>query len=627
MLKKLTYLLIAFIFIFGNFIDTSAQNKPSPEVSKKEENSEQAKVKELERLEKENFAVSLIDSLAADAGKYKDRVASVRIQAKTADIIWERDQERAKAIFLKAWSLAEKVEKEEQEAIAEKRKKAVSEKGNGLTFIPPPPNLRREILELVGRRDGKFTEELLARFQDEKEEEIENADKKETYDPTDASQAVKQRLGLAAFLIRNGEVEKALAIADPALQRVSVEAIGFLTALREKLPSAADLRYSQLLAKSAVDPFSDATSVSLLSSYVFSPNTIVMLTQNGMMTMRSGEQSDASQIPEKLKSDFMQVAAQILLRPLPILAQDNTSAGRGGLYFTITRLLPLFETYLPDRVPALQSQLNAVLQDVEESRRDQAEKYARTGLGEDDPQKQELKDILSELKSASDDKKDILYAQAARLAASNNDLKARDYAEKISDSDLKKRVLAFVDFILIKKAIDEKKVDSALESLEKANLPALQQIWLTTEVARLLGKKREFEARRLLEKTLTEAEKTDNKTAWKANALSAIAQAFLEFDELRSWQIASKVVKAANTADFYDDNKSKLSIILSTGNSTSIITPNSESLNISKLFAKLAPLDIYQAADLAGNLTDENLRALSIIAAAKSQMEKKNTKK
>lgn len=624
MFKKLTFLLTASVFISGNILYTSAQdNAPSQDTSKKEEQSEQAKIKEMERREKTNFAASLIDSLAGDAEKYKDRVASVRIQAKTADIIWEGDPERAKAIFLKAWSLAEKVEKEEQEAATEKRKKffAEAKKGSPLTFFQSPPNLRREILELVGRRDRKFAEELLARFQDEKEEEIENADKKEKYDPTDAGQAVKQRLGLAAFLVKNGEIEKALAIADPALRRVSTDAIGFLTTLREKSPAAADLRYFQLLARSAVDPVSDATSVSLLSSYVFSPNTIVMMTQNGMMTMRSDRQSDASQIPDTLKSDFLQVAAQILLRPLPLLAQDQTSAGRSGLYFTITRLLPLFESRLPDRVPVLQAQLNAVLQDVEESRRTQTERYAGTGFDENDPQEQELEDILNELQSSADDKKDVLYAQAARLAAFKNDLKARDYAEKISDSDLKKRVLAFVDYVLIKKAIDDKKVDAALKLLEKADLPALQEIWLTTEIARLLGKKRESEARRLLEKTLIEAEKADNKTAWKANALSAIAYAYLDFDELRSWQIASKVVKAANTADFYDESNSELTIFISTGNSTSMIKPNSESLNISKLFAKLAPLDIYQAAGLAENLTDENLRALSIIAAAKSQME------
>ncbi len=87
--------------------------------------------------------------------------------------------------------------------------------------------------------------------------------------------------------------------------------------------------------------------------------------------------------------------------------------------------------------------------------------------------------------------------------------------------------------------------------LKKAKLPQLQRVWLITEIARLFDKKRAFEAQQLLEEAVTEARKINGEESWKANALSAVAVAFLAFDELRSWQITADAVKAANTAAFF----------------------------------------------------------------------------
>lgn len=624
MFKTFAIITTATIYIFGASVFCSAQNKrfpqPSPDAKATDKKTKPPSAEELERQAKINFALTLIDSLADDARKYKDRVASVRVQAKVADLLWKRETERARTIFLRAWTLAETVEEEEQKAVEEKKKKFLAgESQDG--FIPLPPNLRGEILQLVGRHDRQLSEELLARLE-KKNEEADEAKKDDDFDPTEPDLATARRLELALYLLENGETDKALAIADAALHRATSQGIIFLITLRNISAPAADARYANLLAKSVVDSTADATSVSLLSSYIFTPNVIVTTTQNGTVSRTLGGSPNGAPVSERLRMDFLQTAARILLRPLPLLVQDRTSAGRNGLFFTITRLLPLFTQYLPDTVPLLQTQLSSIVQNISNESRSQTNFFAEAGFGSDNRQDRRLEDILDEINSSPDGKNDNLYAQAARLAATKNDLRARDYAEKISDSELKEKVFAFVDFVLVQKAIEKKDADRALELLKKAKLPQLQRIWLMTEIARLFDKKRAIEAQQLLEEANAEAQKISSEKSWKANALSAIANAFLAFDELRAWQITADVVKAANSATFFND-KPDLSAKLQIGGEISVIKPNTKSLNIANLFAQLAPFDIYQASNFASNLSDEYQRALALLAAADSQIKQK----
>lgn len=626
MLRNFTVTIATILYILAASHSSIAQSSSASQKSPTAKSANQKKAqtisqKELEQQAKTNFALSLINSLADDAKKYDDRVAGVRVQAKAADLLWETDTERARTIFRRAWLLAEEVEEAEQKLVEEKKRKFLSgESQNG--FIPLPPNLRGEILQIVAQRDKQLSEELLAALKKKIEEKAESQ-KDNDFDPTEPDLATARRLELALYLLENGETEKALSIADASLQKATTQGIVFLIALRNKLPAAADARYSSLLAKSVVDPTSDATSVSLLSSYVFTPTVIVTTTQNGTLSRKLDYAANAPAIPEKLKYDFLRVAARILLRPLSPLEQDRTSARQDGLFFTITRLLPLFEQYLPETVPLLQTQINLITQNVSNETRAQTDFFAKAGFSSEDTKEPQLDDILQEIDSSrSKGQTDNLYAHAARLAAEKNDVRARDWAEKISDSNLRDKVLAFVDFILIRRLIEKRDADKALTLLKKAKLPQLQRIWFMTEIAKLFGKKREIEARYLLEEAVAEVRKAGRDETWKANALSAITNLYLTFDEWRSWQLTPEVVEAANTATVFND-KPDVSANLQTGGGIAMIKLDAQSLSIATLFANLAPRNIYQAANLAENLKDEYQRALSLLAVASSQLKKK----
>lgn len=81
-----------------------------------------------------------------------------------------------------------------------------------------------------------------------------------------------------------------------------------------------------------------------------------------------------------LRANFFGVAARILLRQVSPADLDRTSAGRAGTYFTIARLLPLFEQYAVNYLPALNAQLSLLAPDAPETFRNGEEGMLKAGL-------------------------------------------------------------------------------------------------------------------------------------------------------------------------------------------------------------------------------------------------------
>ncbi|MCA1616939.1 MAG: hypothetical protein LC800_23230, partial [Acidobacteria bacterium] len=55
-------------------------------------------------------ATNLLTSLADEARGFRDSTLRSRVQAQAADALWEADQERARALFRRAWDAAEQAD-------------------------------------------------------------------------------------------------------------------------------------------------------------------------------------------------------------------------------------------------------------------------------------------------------------------------------------------------------------------------------------------------------------------------------------------------------------------------------------------------------------------------------------
>lgn len=251
-------------------------------------------------------AISLITTLADEARGYRDQALVARVQARAADLLWETDQERARALFRRAWDAADAVEIENaRRAEEERRAQAASGRPN---LRIRGPNLRSEVLRLAARRDRALGEEFLAKLDAARKLEEESGatktdDALSRLDPSNPSTTITQRLDLARRLLESNETERALQFADPVLNQVTIVGLEFLSALRGKDAAAADKRYQALLAVASADPSSDANTASLLSAYIFTPHMyITVQSDGGVNTSQWGEQRPRSPLPEKRRA-------------------------------------------------------------------------------------------------------------------------------------------------------------------------------------------------------------------------------------------------------------------------------------------------------------------------------------
>lgn len=579
---------------------------------------------EAERLVRERRAnaQSLLISLAADAATYNDQKLRARTMARIADALWDADAERARVMFRKAWEAAEVVDQESQRKLQEEIKEQQARRGSAA--VAGPQNIRGEVLRLAARRDRKLGEELLAKLTAEKKQEAADAADRARSNMFDTPEAVTQRLSLARQLLES-DVERALQFADPALVNISREAIDFLSYLRDKDAAAADRRYTALLARAAGDLQSDANTVSLLSSYLFTPHIYVAFNGGGSSTSQTSRSSTPLDVAADLRAAYFRVASDILLRPLSPPGQDQTSAGVVGKYLMLKRLMPLFEQYASrETAEALRGQMEALSSAVSDEQRNRDDDTLREGIRPTEKSEDREKALLDRVERAKTaEERDQLYLQLARLYGETGDLRAREFIDKISDSELRKSARAFIDANMTLRAVDRKEIDRILELVRTGELTHVQKAWALTQTAKLLHKTDSGRALSLLEQADAEARRIDPSDPDRPRALMAIASAFLVLDRRKVWDAMYEVTKAANSAAGFSGEDGMLRVTLLTKGMSSIRTASARDFDLSPVFSDLAAEDYGRTVELARLFEREAPRASAVIAIARAVLEEK----
>ena len=578
---------------------------------------------EAERIlrERRAQAQSLLISLAADAGTYNDQKLRARTQARIADVLWDADPERARTLFRKAWDAAEIVDQEGFRKMQEDIKQQQARSGN--SAVVGPPNVRGEVLRLAARRDRALGEEFLGKLNLEKAREATEASDRAKGDPFSTPEGISQRLGLARQLLAT-DVQRALQFADPALTTITREGIDFLSYLREKDTTPADQRYAAMLAMAAGNLQSDANTVSLLSSYLFTPHTFVFFTGNGANTT-SSRSSEPIVVPAELRSAFFRSAAGILLRPQAPPGQDQTTSGLQGKYLMIKRLLPLFEQFAPkEMTDALRAQMDALGTAVPDDARGRDDDTMREGIRPRLTNEDREKTLLDRIEHAkTSEERDALYLQLARLVGDNGELRARDYINKIEDSELRQKTRAYVDMTMTLRAADKKDTDLVLELVRTGELTHLQKAWALATVAKLLAKTDHEKSMAVIEDAAAEARRIDGSDPDRARALMAVANALLVSDRGKSWDATYDAVKAANSSEGFTGEDGVLRIGLQTKSMTSLRSSSAQDFDVLGIFSELARDDYNRTVELARGFEREAPRANAVIAIARSVLEEK----
>ncbi len=567
-------------------------------------------------------AQSLLISLAADAGSYGDLKLRARTLARIADVLWDADPERARTLFRKAWDAAEIVDQEGLRKMQEDIKQQQAKTGN--SAVQGPPNVRGEVLRLAARRDRALGEELLAKLKIEKDREATEAADRSKSNPSDTPEGLSQRLSLARQLLAT-DVERALQFADPALGIITREGIDFLSYLREKDAAAADRRYAAMLAMAVGNLQSDANTVSLLSSYLFTPHVFVSFSGSGASTTQSSGNSEPPVVPAELRAAFFRSAAGILLRPQAAPGQDQTSSGLQGKYLMIKRLLPLFEQYAPkDMTDAMRAEMDALGTTVPEDMRQRDDDTVREGIRPRLTNEDREKTLLDRIDHAkTSDERDALYLQLAQIFAQNSEMRARDYVDKIENSELRNQVRAFIDATMTIRALDKKDVARVLELVRTGELTHLQKAWALAAAGKLLAKTDHEKSLTVIDEAATEARRIEGSDPDRPRALMAVANALLVSEREKSWDATYDAIKAANSADGFTGEDGALRISLQTKSMSSMRSSSAQDFDVAGIFGDLAKEDYNRAVDLARGFDREAPRASAVIAMARAVLEEK----
>ena len=613
-------LLVVLLLFNLTLLPAIAQQEKPPKPTKVKPEKAKAEEVDAEAEQRREIAVSLVVSLADEARSFKDQTRRARIQARAADIIWDSDQERARELFKRAWDAADAADNE----AARQHSKRMEAAGEPVV-LPGGLQLRNEVLRIMAKRDRQLTEEFLKIFDEAnakaRDETAAQARRNRVFDPPGS----ERRLELARRLLEDGEIERAMEFAAPALDRVNVSSIFFLSALREKNAAVADKAFEGLLARVASDPMSDANTVSGLSSYVFTPFFYIEFEGNGANQSQSRRTTQPPDIHPNLRSAFLKVAFDILMRPLSAPEQDRTTAGHRGQYMVIKRLLPLFEQFAPDLEPGLRTQMTALASYVPPDAQQGGNRDLTAGLRPDDEMESNASQRMQERLDAAktSDERDQIYADFAVHFTERGDVRGRELVDKIENTELRKNVRAYTDFEWAQFYIRKKDAAEAARLAKNGELTTIQRVWTYASAAKLVLTSERAQAIDLLNEALAEGRRISNSDPDRARALTAVATRMAEIDLVRAWEILSEVIKAANAADAFTGEDTRIYSRLQTKQMTVINTSTAEDFDLEGLFRHLAKADLLRAVQVTKSFTGQAPRAVATLAIAQSVLEKR----
>jgi hypothetical protein len=553
-------------------------------------------------------ARSLLLSLAGDARSYRDQTLRARTLARIADALWDTDAERGRELFRKAWEAAGIADQETARKRQEDIQRQNARTGGGYA-VPSYPNVRGELLRLATRRDRELGEEFLRSLKADQQEDVNGED---------------QRLTLARELLVTGDPERALQIAGSELATINMFTVDFLSWLREKNAVAADERYSIMLDAAARNVLADANTVSLLSSYIFTPHEYLIVRGSDTSYGNLPGDTTPARVAPELRLAFFRTALAILLRSEPESQQDQRAAGLDGKYLIMKSLMSIFEQYAPrEMVDAIRIRFEALDAMVRDSIRRRS-----TDPSQENPSESEIADreqaILDKIDRAkTSDERDRLYFDLAQEAMGKDGLRARDFVSKIDDSEFRKQAQAYIDATLATHAIQGKKIELALILVQRGELTHIQRVWLLTQLAKLLVKTDPDKSSSLLEDAVPEARRIEGLDPDRPRALLAIANALKLIEPSRAWDSVFEAVKAANSADGFTGEDGNLNIVFQTRGFSSASDRQEPDFDIKGIFGLLAKDNYDRAVELAGGFQGEAPRSAAVIAIARSVLNDK----
>ena len=503
--------------------------QPAPQESQETEEEKKA-AKELEKK-----ALGLLDEMVTEAASLKLAENRVYILAGASDVLWARNEERARALVREAMDQA-------VAHMREAKDKAAQEDGQYFDSRYPrrynASYLRHIVLNLLTRRDPKLALEFLQLTRS-----LQAADSARNSGEEQQEKALELNL---ASQIAESDSQTALRIADDYLNgKLDYQVINLWSALQRKDPKAASALTEKII--------SGLKSQDILADYNasgFAFGVLSVLKTRGVEIANARNISDAANAPQINSAEIQQayrdvlevvVAATLKITTNNLINQEEANKAR-GLLVQIPNYLADIEKLLPARAAAVRAK---VAQFGNAKYGSPYEKfYAEGGR---DLHLKSLQELLALAPKAPQEVRQNIYYQAVNKAIEQGDEETarKIVKENIPDKWQANDLLSNIERRTTDRAVGEGKFAEARRSLARMRTDEQRASALAEWASAAAGKGDEKLAREML----GEARSLIGSRMQRSDQLEAqvaVASVAVNIDSDMSFEIAEAAVDRIN---------------------------------------------------------------------------------
>lgn len=400
-----------------------------------QQKTEQKALELKKELERKTFM--LLDEIIMSAPTLKLPENRALIQSGAADLLWTRDEKRARALFREALDNLREAAPLQSGQLSNEQRRASQ----------MLHQQRKEVLQMVARRDADYAMELLRAMRSQ----LPPVQPASLLQPDEES-LLEQSL---AIQVAANDPARALAMAEKSLSKgLSFELLNLLSHLNSKDKDLAKQLATDIIGKLRSENLARNASAAWLASVFLRMSAREQEAGSFFLGNTSADRVKPYVLDERQLRDLLEMVTGAAL------AQTTNDAALTFLH----ELMPEVEKYLPERVPALRSRLAASTNKLDPQERVYFEYQELLQRGTTDAL------LEAAAKAPEQHVRQQLYEQAAWKALYKDkdaERARRIINDNIRDSSNRERMLQSLDRFTLWEAMQKEKVEEARQMLAR----------------------------------------------------------------------------------------------------------------------------------------------------------------